>query len=135
MAEQATEGMKYTGKSEMVTAFLTIHGSLTRAIQAVCGAQSSDAFKNHAADALGCLIGSDPASLGLLDHLLGLRIQEYLDLFGPMTFVRAVAAEYDLDFIVEEYASANRSRGRARESPLCMEMHGGEQPTSISLVR
>ena len=103
MEENHPEGIRYVGKSDLVSAFLIIHGRLTRTIHSLCAAKGPDALKNHAADALECLIGSTDEALGPLDHLLGLNIQNHLALFGPMTFVRAVATEFGLDFIVEEY--------------------------------
>lgn len=91
-------------------AFLSVHARLTEAIHAMCAAQGPEALKNHAADALECLLGSDAGSPGPLDHLLGLRIQEHISLFGHMTFVRAVVAKYGLDHIVDEYASCQARR-------------------------
>jgi hypothetical protein len=88
----------------LVAAFLSIHRELTETIHGLCAAKGFDALKNHAADALECLISTEPGSLAPLDHLLGLRIQNHLALFGPMTFVRAVAAEFDVEFVVEEYS-------------------------------
>ncbi|MDQ4502542.1 hypothetical protein [Sinomonas sp. ASV322] len=116
MAEE-TSGVRYDGKSELVALFLSIHHQLTQVIHAICISKGPDAYKNHAADALECLISQDPSALAPLDHLLALRIQEYIGLFGPMTFVRAVAAEYGLDYIVDEYWSwKTGSRGRNRET-------------------
>ncbi|MCH6468898.1 hypothetical protein [Sinomonas terrae] len=84
-------------------AFLSLHAELTWAIHTICAAQSPDTLKNHAADALECLIGDSSGSPAPLDHLLGLQIQNHVALFGPMTLVRAVATEFDAGFIVEEY--------------------------------
>ncbi|KHL04044.1 hypothetical protein LK10_07345 [Sinomonas humi] len=95
--------MRYAGESQTVRAFLHLHGELTWVIHALCAAQGPGALKNHAADALECLIGDPSGSPAPLDHLLGLQIQNHITLFGPMTFVRAVASEFDAGFIVEEY--------------------------------
>lgn len=95
--------MKYAGNSELVAAFLFMHRELTETIHRLCRADGPEALKNHASDALECLISARPESPAPLDHLLGLRIQTYLDLFGPLTFVKAVAAEYELEDVVEAY--------------------------------
>lgn len=104
MIQQCVSGTRYTGKSDLVAAFLSIHRELTETIHRLCAANGLDALKNHAADALECLISTEPDSLAPLDHLLGLRIQNHIALFGPMTFVRAVAAEYEAESIVGEYS-------------------------------
>ncbi|WP_136612218.1 hypothetical protein [Sinomonas albida] len=106
MAQHQTGTTKFGGKSSTVQAFLSVHARLTEAIHAMCAAQGPDALKNHAADALECLLGSDAASPGPLDHLLGLRIQEHISLFGPMTFVKAVAAEYEIDVSAKDSTTA-----------------------------
>ena len=111
MAQHQTGTARFGSESSTVQAFLSVHARLTEAIHAMCAAQGPDALKNHAADALECLIGSDAASPGPLDHLLGLRIQEHIARFGPMTFVKAVAAAYDLDVIAEEYTESQREAG------------------------
>jgi hypothetical protein len=104
MAEEQVSGMRYAGNSELVAAFLFMHRELTETIHRLCRAKGPEALQNHASDALECLISPEPGSRAPLDHLLGLRIETYLDLFGPMTFVKAVAAEYGLEEVVEEYS-------------------------------
>jgi hypothetical protein len=107
VAEEQDSGRRYAGNSELVAAFLFMHRELTETIHRLCRAKGPEALKNHASDALECLISTQSESPAPLEHLLGLRIQTYLDLFGPMTFVKAVAAEYELEGVVEEYM-ANR---------------------------
>lgn len=108
--------MRYNGESHMIKAFLSLHGELTRVIHELCLSKGPDALKNHAADALECLVGDPSGSPGPLDHLLGLRIQNHIALFGPMAFVKAVAAEFDVDFIVEEYECSAECVPIAKES-------------------
>lgn len=106
MIQECGGGTRYAGKSDLVAAFLSIHRQLTETIHKLCAAQGPDALKNHAADSLECLISTEPDSLAPLDHLLGLRIQNHIALFGPMTFVRAVAAEFEAEFIVRDYSDS-----------------------------
>ncbi|WP_138444372.1 hypothetical protein [Sinomonas susongensis] len=60
MTKLGVGAMRYRGASQTIRGFLSLHRGLTHTIHALCSAQGPDALKNHAADALQCLIGNDP---------------------------------------------------------------------------
>ena len=93
--------LAYDGNSDMVRDFLRQMHVLTDAIDEACGNYSGDvgAYKGHALDALQSLVGNyDEAwDTNPISHVLGFEAQEFVKLFGRMTFVRAAVKEFGLD--------------------------------------
>lgn len=102
--------LSYDGKSDMVREFLRQATYLAEAIDAACGNYGidADAYRNHAIDAVQLLLDDSDAS-----HVLSLPTAEHLDLFGPMSLVRAAIKEFELDedqaeWLIERYSEPRR---------------------------